>query len=266
MLLDLQQCSTERLHQFFSSLDECKDYVFWIRNADHSEQIYVSAHYETIWCRDRSQLFEAPLIWADYLCKEIKYECMKQMHRRHVLKYMDIEKNLIFYQIDQRENKIGYMMDRCFKCQSQTGSYYVVGIAKRVSREVWYEQYNQKHLVDQGDLVVYQEFFNILKRRFGLLIISQLSNQEMFMGKLNAYLVKELQVKFSQRELQCLAHFCQGKTYKETARDMSISPRTVETYLNNILQKSSCNNKVEVVSKFSQYFVTSIHNTKLSTI
>ena len=63
--------------------------------------------------------------------------------------------------------------------------------------------------------------------------------------------------------MECLYHFCRGKTYKQTARDMSISPRTVETYLENILIKTSCCNKVEVVSRYSRYFLENQNDLKI---
>jgi len=54
---------------------------------------------------------------------------------------------------------------------------------------------------------------------------------------------------FSKRELDCIEHFTLGATIRETADKLLISPRTVETYLENIKDKLGCNKKSELISK-----------------
>lgn len=55
-------------------------------------------------------------------------------------------------------------------------------------------------------------------------------------------------VKFTQRELQCLLELSNGQTMKEIARIMSISPRTVESYLNSMKIKTGCFRKSQLLS------------------
>lgn len=51
----------------------------------------------------------------------------------------------------------------------------------------------------------------------------------------------------------------QGKTAKEIAQDMNISPRTVESYLITLKHKLNCENKTTLILKLSQMFaITSI--------
>lgn len=54
--------------------------------------------------------------------------------------------------------------------------------------------------------------------------------------------------KLSKRERQCLHFLLQGKTIKEIAAYLSLSPRTVEYYFNNIKDKLDCWNKGELFS------------------
>jgi DNA-binding CsgD family transcriptional regulator len=56
--------------------------------------------------------------------------------------------------------------------------------------------------------------------------------------------------KFSKREQDCLGLFLEGKTAKETAKVLNISPRTVEEYLANIKRKLGCKNKYELLKVF----------------
>jgi DNA-binding CsgD family transcriptional regulator len=54
-------------------------------------------------------------------------------------------------------------------------------------------------------------------------------------------------VKLSSRELDCIFLYQEGKTAKETARELNISQRTVETYFENIKNKLSCYSKDQVM-------------------
>jgi DNA-binding CsgD family transcriptional regulator len=55
--------------------------------------------------------------------------------------------------------------------------------------------------------------------------------------------------KLSHRQLQCSELLVSGKTTKEIAESLNLSPRTVEAYLANIKQKMSCRNKTELIVK-----------------
>lgn len=52
------------------------------------------------------------------------------------------------------------------------------------------------------------------------------------------------------REKDCLRCLIQGKTIKETAKLLGISPRTVEVYLNRLKQKTGCRYKRELAALF----------------
>lgn len=56
----------------------------------------------------------------------------------------------------------------------------------------------------------------------------------------------------SARQTECLFYLSQGHTYKEIAREMSISPRTVEYYIEIIRDKTGCDRKYELVSYFNK--------------
>lgn len=52
----------------------------------------------------------------------------------------------------------------------------------------------------------------------------------------------------SSRERECLNSLLQGKTAKETAAMLALSPRTVESYFENIKKKLKCSNKGQLFS------------------
>lgn len=56
-------------------------------------------------------------------------------------------------------------------------------------------------------------------------------------------------IAFSQREAECLKYLHQGKTSKEIAKILLLSPRTVETHFNKIKQKTNCQSLRELMNK-----------------
>ncbi len=55
-------------------------------------------------------------------------------------------------------------------------------------------------------------------------------------------------VDITRRELQCLLELIRGRTAKETAEILFVSPRTVEFYLNNVRKKLGCHKKSELIT------------------
>ncbi len=56
-------------------------------------------------------------------------------------------------------------------------------------------------------------------------------------------IAKKGKIKFTHRESQCLALLLYGKTTKEIADILCLSPRTIGFYVNNIKQKAGLNKK-----------------------
>jgi DNA-binding CsgD family transcriptional regulator len=57
-------------------------------------------------------------------------------------------------------------------------------------------------------------------------------------------------VYLSRREEQCMECFSQGKTIKEVAKLLKLSPRTIESYLENIKKKMGCHFKSDAISLY----------------
>lgn len=56
--------------------------------------------------------------------------------------------------------------------------------------------------------------------------------------------------KLSEQENICLQHLITGKTAKEIAKRLEISPRTIETYIKRAKLKLSCSNSNDLIAKF----------------
>lgn len=57
---------------------------------------------------------------------------------------------------------------------------------------------------------------------------------------------------FTYREAQCMVLFINGKTVDKVAERLSLSPRTVEYYLNNMKSKLKCRSKSELIGRVMQ--------------
>lgn len=59
---------------------------------------------------------------------------------------------------------------------------------------------------------------------------------------------------FSKQQTKVMRLLIHGKTVKESARILGLSPRTVEHYVENIKIKTKCNSKSELIEKFLVVF------------
>ncbi|MBL0941720.1 MAG: helix-turn-helix transcriptional regulator [Alphaproteobacteria bacterium] len=61
-------------------------------------------------------------------------------------------------------------------------------------------------------------------------------------------------IPLSEREKDCLKCLILGMTAKEIARELSLSPRTIESYLENIKNKMCCYSKSQLIAKVIHEF------------
>ncbi len=259
---DIRKVSKQSLRNTLSSLDEYKDYIFWIRNGDMGQQIYTSKSYDEVWGRDLTILYDIPLMWLDYLEKDQKENFMQQLQERHIHGYKDPVKNLVFYQIQKENGNINYLRDQCFRCETKTGEVYIAGASKVRSSQIWHIEYKDNSLLHNihdrenlHDQEIYNKFYSLLKNYYGFIKVENKSGDLSALENLRQYLRDTLEVSLTIREFEVLYHFCQGKTAKVTAQDMRISYRTVEYYLDNMREKTNCKSKIEMISRFSKYFI-----------
>lgn len=76
--------------------------------------------------------------------------------------------------------------------------------------------------------------------------------REKFQSKLNSALLKPL----TEKQLECLSYYANGKSAKEIAKDLFISHRTVEDHLNKIKEKLKCCSKSELKRFYFSYVVS----------
>jgi DNA-binding CsgD family transcriptional regulator len=56
-------------------------------------------------------------------------------------------------------------------------------------------------------------------------------------------------IMLTNKETNCLVNICKGRSAKQTAKHLSLSPRTVESHINNIKLKTDYNSKNELIEQ-----------------
>lgn len=64
---------------------------------------------------------------------------------------------------------------------------------------------------------------------------------------------RKIVLRLTAQEAACLQSLAHGKTFKETAKLLTLSPRTVESYIRNIKNKVDCDNTSELINLFSSF-------------
>ena len=62
-----------------------------------------------------------------------------------------------------------------------------------------------------------------------------------------------MEYNFTNKDIALLREISKGYTYKEIARTMNLSPRTIEWRTQKIMKGTKCGNKVELVNYFRNY-------------
>lgn len=104
--------------------------------------------------------------------------------------------------------------------------------------------------VDKNTLAALEKQFNI----------SQISQEEALTKKIEDFLQRTSisqhigceDVRITKREMDCLRYLALCKSIKEVARALDLSPRTVETYVNNIKVKTGLSNRSALMEHFFQ--------------
>ncbi|MDY7015747.1 MAG: PAS domain S-box protein, partial [Cyanobacteriota bacterium] len=127
--------SEEQVHPLAEHLDE----VFWLCDAQHRREIYVSLTYEKIWGRSRASLYENLMSWTDSIHPDDRDRVLAEIPKQVRGEY-DIE-----YRIIQPGGEIRWIRDRAFPICDATGRVRrIAGVARDLSDRVAAEEVLQQ--------------------------------------------------------------------------------------------------------------------------
>lgn len=109
-----------------------------------------------------------------------------------------------------------------------------------------------QHIIASSPLVSFKQ-----KTKDHYQMCNNRSATERFLKAINysrySFVLNDKNIELSKREYETLLHYTQGKTAKEIGKDLTLSPRTIESYINNIKNKAGENNKAKIISGFLNY-------------
>ena len=102
--------------------------------------------------------------------------------------------------------------------------------------------------ISHSPLTNYEHMFDVAYEQ------TDMNQLQGFRGSLNsgkfALNLGEKSISLSKREWECLSGAAMGKTHKEIANTFSISPRTVESYLNQVKSRAGAPYKSQLIELF----------------
>lgn len=254
----MEKLSIQALNAFFACFDRHPSAILWVRSKDYQRQIYIGANFEKVWKRPVDLIYNQPESWNSFLYHDDKQHIIKEINNRIVIPEQTNSK--LLYRILDVSNNINYIMDEVFMLVDEQSQHVgFMGYSLILSENEWHEIYNKGEIND----INYQQekmrtdIVAIVKKELkvdAIAISHNQTNQEMSTSKLvdpGKIMLKHKgkPVLLTPREAECITHLLAGKTAKQTASALKISPRTVLFHLDNLREKAQCKSKLELLGK-----------------
>lgn len=151
----------------------------------------------------------------------------------------------------------GFTRNDCDK-NSYNNLEYLINKINAIEEFALYFKEKARKLIEQATLsrIAINNFFNIMnQKKENDVKLNKCAPREFLV------ICEQKEVVLSKREAQCLYHLLQGKTAKETANTLCISPRTVEVYLRSLKDKTNSGTKIDIIAKIDKlHFLRSYKN------
>lgn len=249
----MDKINYQSLNALFTYLVKDTQNVIWIRSPDYKRQLYLTPSFEQIWQRPCQILYENPSNFVDYLIVGNHYDTIISQLGARRIDSSQIPTDTVFYQIHRPDESVAYIRDKSFFIVEQDQIIAIAGISESITSQQWDDAYinpvkNKSIVADSLQSELNQIFNNEFHYR-----VKAISKQIPDITDLNTttLMVNKKSVRFTAREIQCLACLLRGMSAKTTARFLAISARTVEHHLENIRDKTNCRSKYEIASQIS---------------
>lgn len=238
----------ESLNLLFNCLGGLTSTVCWVRNADFSQQLYVSESFESIYGSPCEQLYNHPETWSDAIKGPDRKSILSRLDQRVSNQLNHIEDNSpILYEFENPNSERKFIKNTCIPLVDTKGSTLAfMGLSESVSEPEWIKLKNGS----ANDMLFKA---NKLINDLNLLITKHLLQDLSITSKAipkpastdNSLLISQL----SRRERECLELLLKGNSAKQTGRALNLSPRTIESYIEAIKRKFDCRTKLEILGK-----------------
>ncbi len=246
-----RQFDAPRLNNIFDSITREAGLVFWMRTLDFQKQLYISPNYENLWGVSCDTLYQHPKSWMETLIEEDRDKFQNPEKRSDIiLKSRDTDEDTVLFRVNKKNtgNSLLYIRDKAFIINNNKKQPIAVGgVGIPLEETYWTDQVKGK----SNSSPVEKGFFLLINE---ILTLSSLSLNAFSTSKVNPIKEHKHIVTFKNctyelrtREAQCLFYSANGYSAKEVAHLLKLSPRTIETHLENIKTKLNCRNKLELI-------------------
>ncbi len=261
-LSDFLKVDVQSLNALFGHLAEQDEKVFWMISPDYTKQLYVSDAYNSVWQRDVAQMYSNPASWADTLVGDNAEQYYQLLKSRKPQATESNNRNTQLYRIHTSagEGQVKHIKDVTFYLYNELDQITAIaGLAEAITPEQWHQEKNlccdmtpekNEALVSDLQRIIKQELkLNAVATPHAVLLDEKHDKFQ------HVFTREGKRVSLTKRELSCLMELFKGKSAKQIAEDLFISPRTVESHISNIKAKLDCQNIVELVTKIKGFAV-----------
>lgn len=248
MSISSLKTSIEGFNSVFAQLSNQPNIICWIRSIDYKRQLYLSPQFETIFGGSCDSLFQNPESWWDYLISSDVNTVKPIIKARIEEPKIQEGTSTMLFRINPPNGSVKYIRDFSILVYNQYDQPIAIGGAgEEISAELWHKLNNQKNQISPAaNYPDEKNILDILNDENNLIYNSKKKGRPKKI--VNEVLVNGIKVPLTKREAEVLYHLRLGKTAKETAEEIYLSRRTVESHLDNIKQKACCKNKLELIS------------------
>jgi DNA-binding CsgD family transcriptional regulator len=244
---DLEKIPPKTMNVLFTFLASMENTALWICTPDYKKQLFLSDGFEKIWGRPKEQMFNSIKVWVETLIPEDLTSIQQELSQRSK------EANrcsTVNFRIHRPDGEVRFLKSTSFTTFDKSARpVALIGIDENLSAEQWH----QSNIIHSKPLPILTELSLILDKQLTD------ANTATPSPETNAIKINDKIIYLTEREKQCLNYLIEGRSAKETAYFLKISTRTVETYLNNLRQKTNCKTKIKLIGTLQQQFMNHAH-------
>ncbi len=200
-----------------------------------------------------NQLYEHPTSWNDHLVGENIPEFVDLLKARVTTEESSHKNNTVLYRIRDVNDQLVWIKDsHFFLLDTNKQLVAVAGIAQAISEIQWRIELKRCRDPALSQVHYEEDLLHILKKELNL---SACHTDHAILLNHDKDAIRYVMTKsgsrvlLSKREIECLHYLIKGKAAKEIARQLDISPRTVELHISHIKNKMNCRTSLELVSQ-----------------
>lgn len=244
--MTIKKDSSQAINALFTFLNNLESVVLWMCNAESTKVLFLGENYDKLWQRSGDYLREHGLAtWQDALVVDDCQRNAPEFYRR-----VDTPgASSMIYRIHKPDGEISHFKDTSYTLVDRDGNpTLMLGIAELLTPERWHEYY-QQDVIEIPKHNILHDCIEVLQQEYKLLPHVPILTHELTLETSHNVMLDGETFAITPRETTCIYYLLKGCSAKETARQMKVSPRTVEFHLERLKQRFNCRTKTALLGK-----------------